>query len=115
MSGALSPEAAQSGSQVTAFLDFCRLEKGLATNSIEAYSADLSRFIAFIGGIQETPAAEGLRRYLDHLYSAGLGTRSVARHLSTLRSFYGFLLREALVTQDPTENLGAPKTWQTIP
>src|SRR5215813_12642270 len=105
MSGALSAESAQCGSRVTAFLDFCRLEKGLAANSLDAYSADLTKFIAFIGDIQGVPTADDLRRYLDHLYTIGLGSRSVARHLTTLRNFYGFLLRECWIGQDPTENL----------
>jgi integrase/recombinase XerD len=115
MSGALSAEAAQCGSRVTAFLDFCRLEKGLARNSLDAYATDLSRLIAFIGDVSGVPAAEDLRRYLDHLYETGLGNRSIARHLTTLRSFYGFLLREGKIDQDPTENLRSPKQWQTIP
>ena len=56
-----------------------------------------------------------LGRYVDFLYQSGLGSRSVARHLSTLRSFYSFLLREGRIATDPTEHLGAPRQWQTIP
>jgi integrase/recombinase XerD len=56
-----------------------------------------------------------LNHYLDHLYGCGLSNRSVARHLTTLRSFYGFLLGEGAITSDPTENLRTPKQWQTIP
>ena len=56
-----------------------------------------------------------LRLYLDHLYQSGLSSRSVARHLTTLRNFYGFLLREGLIASDPTEHLRTPKQWQTIP
>jgi integrase/recombinase XerD len=44
-----------------------------------------------------------------------LSSRSIARHLTTLRNFYGFLLREGLVESDPTEHLRTPKQWQTIP
>ncbi|MGA2740805.1 MAG: site-specific tyrosine recombinase XerD [Bryobacteraceae bacterium] len=100
-----------------AFLTFCRIEKGLAANSIEAYQTDLRKFVEFAasqcGGA--IPDAEGVRDYLDSLYGAGLGSRSVARHLSTLRSFYTFLLREGRIARDPTEHLGAPRQWQTIP
>jgi integrase/recombinase XerD len=99
---------------VTAFLNFCRIEKGLSTNSLDAYSSDLSRFIEFLG-TAPLPCAEGLRNYLDHLYSSGLGNRSVSRHLTTLRNFYGFLLREGQVAVDPTEHLRGPRQWQTIP
>src|SRR4051812_8936925 len=105
--------------QMTAFLNFCRIEKGLSENSLQAYSADLSRFFAFLkstGGDAAAPVnVERLRAYLDHLNAAGLGSRSVARHLTTVRSLYGYLLREGAITQDPTEHLRAPRQWQTIP
>ena len=103
--------------EATAFLNFCRIEKGLALNSLEAYQADLERFVRFAG--RETggaiPDSQSLRGYLDSLYQAGLGSRSVSRHISTLRNFYAFLLREGRIANDPAEHLGTPKQWQTIP
>jgi integrase/recombinase XerD len=101
--------------RMTAFLNFCRLEKGLAANSLAAYSADLSNFSAFIGETGELPEAEGLDRYVGQLRQSGLSGRSIARHLATLRNFYGFLLREGLIDTDPAERLRAPKQWRTIP
>jgi integrase/recombinase XerD len=105
--------------RMTAFLNFCRIEKGLSDNTIEAYQADLSRFHAFLSASEANLDAfsdvETLRGYLDHLYQTGLGSRSVARHLTTLRNFYGYLLREGSIPADPTEHLRAPRQWQTIP
>jgi len=101
--------------RMTAFLHFCRIEKGLSANSIAAYSTDLSRFADFAGDGGEIPGRERLRAYLDHLHGCGLGSRTVARHLTTLRNFYGYLLREGLITEDPTAQLRSPKQWQTIP
>jgi integrase/recombinase XerD len=105
--------------QMSAFLNFCRIEKGLSTNSIQAYSTDLSSFYQFIRSSGEAPAAEvgteRLRAYLDHLHQSGLSARSVARKLTTLRNLYGFLLREGAIQEDPTEHLRSPKQWQTIP
>ncbi len=115
MSGALAAESVYLRNQMTAFLNFCRLEKGLANNSLEAYSSDLSRFNAFFGASAHLPGTDEIRRYLDHLTSSGLGGRSVGRHLTTLRNFYGYLLREGLVEADSTEHLRSPKQWQTIP
>lgn len=102
-------------SRTSAFLSFCRIEKGLAANSMAAYSADLERFATFTGQTGEIPDTEGIRHYLDSLYRAGLSNSSIARHLTTLRSFYGFLQREGVVAGDPTEHLRSPKQWQTIP
>jgi integrase/recombinase XerD len=115
MSGTLNTDSAQLAGQMTAFLNFCRLEKGLSANSLDAYSADLSRFSTFLGDLSGFPGPEDLRRYLDHLYQSGLSSRSVARHLTTLRNFYGFLLREGLIENDPAEHLRTPHQWQNIP
>ncbi len=103
-------------SEITAFLNFCRLEKGLAANSLSAYAMDLRRFATFCqAGAGGGAGSETIRLYLDHLYKTGLGSRSIARHLATLRNFYRFLLREGIVSTDPTEHTGSPKQWQTIP
>jgi integrase/recombinase XerD len=100
-----------------AFLNFCRVEKGLAGNSVEAYEADLQKFARFCASEPESSISEveAVGRYVDCLFQSGLGGRSVARHLSTLRSFYSFLLREGRIGSDPTEHLGAPRQWQTMP
>jgi integrase/recombinase XerD len=101
---------------VNSFLNFCRVEKGLAVNSLAAYRRDLERFQRFLS---KTPAqqagAEDVRAYLDSLYAAGLSARSVARHLTTLRNFFHFLLAEGIIPVDPTALLPLPRTWSAIP
>jgi integrase/recombinase XerD len=103
--------------EVVLFLNFCRIEKGLAVNSLGAYQTDLKKFVQFAdkhwGG--EVPNTAGVRLYVDSLYRAKLGARSVSRNLSTLRSLFAFLVREGRLTGDPSEHLGAPRQWQTIP
>jgi integrase/recombinase XerD len=115
MRAALTTDGAEIDGGQTAFLDFCRIEKGLSANSIAAYSADLLKFTAFLKRPPGEAATEDLRAYLDHLSSTGLSSRSIARHLTTVRSFYGFLLGEGQVDRDPTEHLRTPKQWQSIP
>jgi integrase/recombinase XerD len=102
-------------SEVSSFLDYCRVEKGLATNTLEAYSRDLKAFAAFRKLENGIPDLEDLRLYLDSLYKTGLGSRSIARHLATLRNFYRFLASDGKIEVDPTERLVAPKQWQNIP
>ena len=101
--------------EISSFLDFCRVEKGLAVNTLEAYSRDLRGFAEFKKLENSIPGVEDLRRYLDSLYETGLSSRSVARHLATLRNFYRFLASEGKIAIDPTERLVAPKQWQNIP
>jgi integrase/recombinase XerD len=100
---------------IAAFLNYCRLEKGLANNSIESYSADLERLNKFFANQSGVPQKEDLHNYLDLLHRAGLGNRSIARHVTTIRNFFGFLLREGRIANDPSEHLRSPKQWHTIP
>jgi integrase/recombinase XerD len=111
------PLAASLSSARAAFRDFCRIEKGLAANSLAAYDRDLKRFQDFVDEVCSgvLPAAEELLAYVDRLYAAGLNTRSIARHLSTLRGLYGFLLREGKIDEDPTQALPGPRMPRPIP
>src|SRR5262249_7080434 len=69
-----------------AFLDFCRIEKGLASNSLDAYKRDLARLEPFAATAcsGQLPGSAELLAYLDSLYRERLGARSIARHLSTI-------------------------------
>ena len=62
---------------------------------------------------EATPAH--LNGYVQALYNAGMSARSVARHIATLRNFYGFLTREGTIAKDPAELLTPPKQWSTLP
>jgi integrase/recombinase XerD len=115
MSESAGDNSVELRNRMTEFLNFCRIEKGLSENSLQAYSTDLSKFLAFWGQDSGLGDVERLREYLDHLYGTGLSSRSVARHLTTLRNFYGFLLREGAIAQDPTEHLRTPRQWHNIP
>jgi integrase/recombinase XerD len=102
---------------IRAFLVWCRMEKGLSQNSLEAYAADLAGFQAFAAPLSDGsyPDSEILIRYLNNLYRKELSSRSIARHLSAVRSLFHFLLSEGLIASDPTEHLSSPKQWSTIP
>ena len=99
------------------FLDFCRIEKGLAANSLESYARDLGKFVCFCssGHIGEPGTVDTVREFIDSLARSGLNTRSIARTLSTLRSYFDYLLREGRMEKNPTEYIPTPKQWQTIP
>jgi integrase/recombinase XerD len=103
--------------QIGAFLDYCRIEKGLAKNSLDAYGRDLARFAEYVSsrGWGEAPGLEALGEYVDSLYQAGLSSRSIARHITTLRNFYRFLLQQGALQTDPASLLAAPRQWSTLP
>jgi integrase/recombinase XerD len=102
---------------IRAFLTFCRVEKGLSLNSLEAYSRDLAALRAFADPLThgKLPDVEVLQSYVNHLYRQDLSPRSIARHLSVIRSLFHFLVADEKTTVDPTEHLASPKQWSTIP
>lgn len=104
-------------SGITEFLTFCRMEKGLSRNSLDAYGRDLEDMRAFAepktGG--SLPNAELLNTYINSMYSNKLSSRSIARHISSMRSFFGFMVGEGKLQEDPAEHLSSPKQWSTIP
>jgi integrase/recombinase XerD len=98
------------------YLQFCRAEKGLAANTVEAYRRDLSQLADFLKGKPiESVTLDKLRAYLDHLRALGLSNRSVARHVTTLRSFFGFLVEEGEIPANPADLLVAPAIGSTLP
>ena len=102
---------------IRAFLAFCRMEKGLSQNSLDAYGSDLAAFRTYADPLTggHFPGENILKAYLNHLYTQNLSGRSIARHLSAIRSFFHFLVADEKVAVDPTEHLSSPRQWSAIP
>ena len=112
---AMPPKKPLSG-HARSFLDFCRVEKGLSANSLSSYLIDLQRFSSGILPLTADRAtAEDLARYVESMYKSGLSARSIARHMTTLRTFYSFLAREGEIGADPSEFLIPPRQWTNLP
>ena len=104
--------------ELARFLDYIRVEKGLAPNSIQSYRRDLLAFQFHARREGKTPASvtrSDLRRFFAALYRRGLSPRSAARHLVSLRNFFRFLAEDGSVTSDPTQDLDAPRIGQSLP
>ena len=104
---------------IVEFLDYLRVERRLAANSVEAYGRDLGRYAGFLSARGSTGLLGAeialLREYLAWLAERGLAASSRARGLAAVRSFYRFLLLEGRIAQDPTEYLEAPRGWKKLP
>lgn len=102
---------------VRTFLTWCRMERGLAKNSLEAYTRDLGLLADFAGSRNWAgyPSAEDLGAYVNSLYERGLNSRSIARNVSAMRGFFRFLLTEGKIAADPTEHISTPRQWTRIP
>lgn len=103
---------------ISSYLNYIRVEKGLAENTILAYGRDLERFGEFLRKSKtkfQAVTRSEVMDYLAHLFRAKLDSRSVARHLVTLRNFFKFLLADGIFRIDPTENIDAPKIRHSLP
>jgi integrase/recombinase XerD len=107
---------------IDSFLTMIAVEKGLAKNTVEAYSRDLVRLSEFliaqsVGSWEETETLH-LRSYLSALRRQGLSPRSIARHIVTVRRFYGFLETEGVINENPVPRFhqvaGGRKLPQTL-
>ena len=98
------------------FLKYLQVEKNYSEHTLLNYSLDLVDFFAFLGhdrvGEVDYPA---LRRFLAELRAKALRPRSVARKLSSLRSFFRYLQREGLIQKNPAALLLTPKLDKVLP
>jgi integrase/recombinase XerD len=100
------------------FLDYLSVEKGLSSNTIHSYSQDLKKLFLFFRKekISWWKAGENdLIKFIHHFSRANLSSRSLARLISSMRSFYRFLVLDGIVAKSPATNLSTPKLWLDLP
>jgi len=101
---------------VDEYLNHLSVERGLSSNSVEAYSHDLCRFFSWS---QDKPvaavSAEDLRSHMAWLRGEGISARSVARAVSAIRGYFRYLLEEEILDHDPTALLDRPKLAKSLP
>lgn len=100
------------------FGNYLRLERGLAANTIEAYSRDLTHlrsYIEMIGVDLPEVSADDIHNFLASLRDLGIGARSQARMLSAVKAFFRFLMAENKVASDPCANIESPGLPRTLP
>jgi integrase/recombinase XerD len=115
-----SPEAipTATAAELATFVDYIRVERGLAANSIASYERDLREFARFLrrrGRALSGVDRDDVRDFLATLYRRGLSARSAARHLVSLRNLFKFLLKEGKLKTDPTREVDAPRMGQSLP
>ena len=101
------------------YLNYLLIEKGLSANSIDSYRGDLKRFSDFLeaAGIQRLCEVDSpvILKHLIGLRDSGMGPRSRARHLVTLRGFFKYLIQEKILEQNPARRLDLPKSGLKLP
>jgi integrase/recombinase XerC len=112
-------------SEIGDFLDYLTYERNVSINTIEAYRDDLESFISFLTDNYFTLGRDllelekvdhlAIRSYLAHLARRKLSRASSARHLSALRSFFKFLMREGKLPNNPARGVTTPKREKLLP
>jgi integrase/recombinase XerD len=103
---------------LSGFLDYLRVEKGLARLSIAAYTTDIGQFAEFLEKRKRllmTARRSDVREFLQQLFSNRVDGRSVGRKLSALRHLYRYLLLDKRIEHDPTLNIESPRQWKVLP
>lgn len=104
-------------SYIESFLNDLQL-KNQSSYTITAYQNDLESFAQFLEkesiSIQEADY-KVIRNYLAYLYSRNYAKRTIARHISCLKSFYKYLKNEQIITKNPMKLISNPKLDQTLP
>ena len=101
-----------------AFIDNIWIEKGLSQNTLDSYRSDLEQFSSWLEknnlSYIKTSKKEILS-YLSFLFQKGLGSKTVARKLSSLKSFFRYLVFKSIIPNDPSSEVETPKLLKSIP
>jgi integrase/recombinase XerD len=103
---------------LSAFLDYLKVEKGLAAQTVSAYTTDICQFADFLEQrkrLLATARRNDVRDFIQQLFSNSVDGRSVGRKLSALRHLYRHLLIDKKIEHDPTLNINSPKQWKVLP
>lgn len=104
--------------ELEAFLDHIRLERGLSANTATGYRQDIAKFVQFLRHQDKSVTSANLddgRQYIAEIRQTGLKDASVARHISSLRSFYNYLALAAIVETNPMALLRTPRNLRPLP
>ena len=101
---------------ITEYTDFLKIEKRHSINTVVAYQRDLNLFHTFFSNTElSAVTTSDIRSFLIFLRNSGLASSTVARCLSTLKSFYNYLFTEKLILENPTEIIESSHAWRKLP
>ncbi len=101
------------------YLVHLRVERGLSQNTLESYRRDLAKFVGFLQGRGVHAPKKVDRRhilsFMEQLHNSGKATSTVSRNLAAIRSFFGFLVNENVISDNPSQQLDSPKIPKRLP
>lgn len=108
------------GNEITDFLHYIQVERGLAKNTIQSYERDLKQYELYVKNVENKVNIKQIDRqtivqYLYFLKEQGRAETTIARTIASIRAFHQFALREKLSDQDPSVHLNIPKRAKRLP
>jgi integrase/recombinase XerC len=102
------------------FLNYLKFEKRYSSHTLSSYNNDLNQFLTFLNSIrsgidEKTADFRDIRAWVVSLMENGITPRSVNRKITTLKSFYKYLLREQVITRNPMNKVLPPKSSKRLP
>ena len=101
------------------YLIMLRVERNVSTNTIDAYRRDLKQYLGYIDDIGiklvYNISSDNIRDYIRNLNNQGLAPKSIARIISSIRSYHNFLSSEQIIKENPALNLDTPKIPRKLP
>ena len=102
------------------YLIMLRVERNVSANTIDAYRRDLKQYLGYIIDDLEIKSlynisSDNIRDYIRNLNNQGLAPKSIARIISSIRSYHNFLSSEQIIKENPALNLDTPKIPKKLP
>ena len=102
--------------EIERFLDHLVVERRASAHTVAAYRRDLARFAGDLGSVpSRNVKSDRVREFAGRLHARGLSPRSIARHLSSVRSFFDYLIRHGELGANPASGVRAPRQRERLP
>lgn len=106
--------------QLKHFMEYLIVEKGLAKNTIMAYERDLKSYLHYLKNVESVHSLNDVQRvhiihFLRFLKENGKSSKTLARHIASVRAFHQFLLRAKTTDQDPSVQIETPRLERSLP
>lgn len=106
--------------QLKDFMDYLIVEKGSAKNTIMAYERDLKSYLHYLINVESVHSLNDVQRvhivhFLRFLKEQGKSSKTLARHIASVRAFHQFLLRAKAANQDPSVQIETPRLERSLP
>lgn len=104
---------------IAEFINYIAVERGLAKNTLMAYTRDLEKYVEHLGEKKisnpDRVTRDHISGFMFDLKKYGMSATTICRHLASIKMFHRFLVRENLAKEDPTTLVDTPKLWKRMP